>query len=78
MKLVQEHLDRLCCPVCFGVLRLRALPAGEAIDCQACGRRYPVHDGLPVLLADRATRPADGPPDPAQAADPDEDRPPVL
>ena len=51
---MQEHLDRLACPDCFGALRLQ----GEAIDCLDCGRRYPVHDGLPVLIADRATLPA--------------------
>lgn len=50
MELVQEHLDRVVCPVCFGRLTL----GSAGIDCGGCGRRYPVVDGLPVLIASRA------------------------
>ena len=56
MRITQEHLDRFCCPVCFGALRLT--PA--TVDCLACARRYPIHDGLPVLIASRAL-PSDDP-----------------
>lgn len=38
------------CPACRGVLGT----AGEAVVCGACGRRYPVEDGIPVLLQERA------------------------
>ena len=56
MRLTQPHLDQLACPVCFGHLLL--LPAH--IDCEGCGRRYPIVDGLPVLIASRATVPETG------------------
>jgi uncharacterized protein YbaR (Trm112 family) len=49
-KLTQADLRWLVCPVCHGPLEL----AGEAIACGGCKRRYPLVDGLPVLLADRA------------------------
>lgn len=44
-------LDLLACPVCFG--RLVLAPA--YIDCTQCARRYPIVDGLPVLIASRAS-----------------------
>jgi hypothetical protein len=44
------ELERLVCPVCHQKLR-----AGDnAVVCTGCSRRYPVVDGIPVLLADRA------------------------
>jgi hypothetical protein len=49
-KLTQADLRWLVCPVCHGLLQL----AGEAIRCVGCQRRYPLVDGLPVLLAGRA------------------------
>jgi len=45
-------LEQLACPVCFGDLRLDA--SGERICCVGCGRAYPLIDGIPVLIADRA------------------------
>ena len=51
-KLTQADLRWLVCPVCHGPLQL----AAETIGCTACGRRYPLVDGLPVLLANRALR----------------------
>ena len=44
------HLDLLVCPVCHGSLTL----AGEVVICTSCHRRYPIVDGLPVLIASRA------------------------
>ena len=42
----------MVCPVCYGALRF-----GESnVVCGACGRIYPVVDGIPVLIADRATQ----------------------
>jgi uncharacterized protein YbaR (Trm112 family) len=49
-SLTEEHLRRIVCPVCHQSLQLEE----EAIRCQGCGKRYPVVDGIPVLLADRA------------------------
>ncbi len=48
-RLLQE-LERLVCPVCHA--RLRA--DGQFVLCTACSRRYPVLDGIPVLLESRA------------------------
>jgi hypothetical protein len=43
-------LSELACPVCRGELRLDAL----RLVCAGCGRGYPVIDGIPVLIAERA------------------------
>jgi uncharacterized protein len=43
-------LEWLACPACFGGLRV-----GDAqLVCMGCGRAYPVVDGIPVLIAERA------------------------
>ncbi|MGP8253227.1 MAG: Trm112 family protein [Terracidiphilus sp.] len=43
-------LSRMACPACHGELRL-----GEGkVGCADCGRAYPVIDGIPVLIAERA------------------------
>jgi uncharacterized protein len=44
-------LDQLACPVCMGDLRLD----GDSVACGNCGRAYPIVDGIPVLIAERAT-----------------------
>jgi uncharacterized protein len=46
-------LQRLACPACMGRLRLE----GSRIECAACGRLYPLIDGIPVLIADRSVLP---------------------
>jgi hypothetical protein len=43
-------LEQLACPACQGELAL----AGGAIRCRGCGRSYPLIDGIPVLIAERA------------------------
>ncbi|HEX4652455.1 MAG TPA: Trm112 family protein [Granulicella sp.] len=55
-KLTEADLRWVVCPVCLGSLHLagEGQLAGEAIRCVGCQRRYPVVDGLPVLLANRA------------------------
>lgn len=46
-------LGLLACPACKKALTYR--PSGpEALDCLACRKRYPVEDGIPVLLAAEA------------------------
>jgi uncharacterized protein YbaR (Trm112 family) len=49
-SLTAEDLRRIVCPVCHQPLQLEE----AAIRCQGCGRCYPIVDGIPVLLADRA------------------------
>ena len=51
-------LELLCCPAfedgadCHGDLEERPL----GLFCLKCGRLYPVEDGIPVMLQDKATR----------------------
>ena len=47
-------VSQLACPVCFGNLNLN----GTQLLCGSCGRAYPVIDGIPVLVAERAQKPA--------------------
>jgi len=52
---IHEVLKLLVCPACQAKLAL----AEATVDCGGCGRRYPVVDGIPILLVERAaTRPA--------------------
>jgi uncharacterized protein YbaR (Trm112 family) len=45
-----DELSWVVCPVCHKELR-----AGDgSVECSGCGRRYPIVDGIPVLLAERA------------------------
>jgi hypothetical protein len=48
--LLASVLDQLACPACFGDLRLD----GPRILCKGCGRVYPIVDGIPVLIVERA------------------------
>lgn len=46
-------LELIACPACHA-----ALTAERAeLACTGCGRRYPVRDGIPVLLLDEARLP---------------------
>jgi glycosyltransferase involved in cell wall biosynthesis/SAM-dependent methyltransferase/uncharacterized protein YbaR (Trm112 family) len=40
----------LCCPVC----RKELQSGGSSLDCPACGRSYPITDGIPLLVPDLA------------------------
>jgi len=48
--LTGEDLRWIVCPVCHQALQFEA----ALLRCQGCGRGYPIVDGIPVLLADRA------------------------
>lgn len=50
----QDLLDILACPACRAEVRLE----GERIVCTSCGLRYPIRDGIPILLVDEAERPS--------------------
>jgi uncharacterized protein YbaR (Trm112 family) len=43
-------VSQLACPACLGDLRL----VEDRLVCAGCGRGYPVVDGIPVLIAERA------------------------
>jgi len=49
----QWLLEIMCCPVpeCRGDLELRADIL--RLVCKKCGRRYPIRDGIPVMLMKR-------------------------
>jgi uncharacterized protein YbaR (Trm112 family) len=50
MELVQELLDILACPKCKGPLQ----DAGDALVCQSCRLKYPIREGIPILLVEEA------------------------
>ena len=45
-------LEILICPACAG--RIRELAEESGLECVACGRIYPVRDGIPVLLVEES------------------------
>ena len=45
-----EFMKRLACPACKAALKLER----EKLCCAQCGRRYPIRDGVPILLLDEA------------------------
>ncbi len=53
MSLPKDLLDILVCPKCKGDLEYRLEPAEELV-CHACGLRYAVDDGIPIMLIDEA------------------------
>ena len=44
--MMDEMLQLLVCPVDHARLDLN----GDGLVCQACGRRYPIEDGVPNML----------------------------
>ena len=49
-----ELLDILACPCCRGRLLQTADVSG--LDCPACNLRFPVREGIPVMLAEEARK----------------------
>jgi uncharacterized protein YbaR (Trm112 family) len=52
MSLPAQIRELLACPKCHGALRDGA--AGASLECPACSLRFPVRDGIPVMLLDQA------------------------
>jgi hypothetical protein len=52
MELDKDLLEILACPVCKGPLRMDE----SSLVCTSCRLRYPIRDGIPVLLAEEAER----------------------
>ncbi|GBD18000.1 MAG: Trm112 family protein [Thermomicrobium sp.] len=50
-----ELLEILACPACHGQLELHE----QRLVCLSCQRRYPIEDGIPILLVDEAELPPD-------------------
>jgi uncharacterized protein YbaR (Trm112 family) len=60
VQLDQQLLEILACPSDdHAALRSGTPedPDADVLTCTSCGRRYPVTDGIPVLLLDEATEP---------------------
>jgi uncharacterized protein len=56
MAVDQKLLDILVCPNCHGAVEYSGTT--DEIACQGeCGYRYPVRDGIPVMLIDEAIKP---------------------
>jgi uncharacterized protein YbaR (Trm112 family) len=45
-------LAQLACPACHGELRHE----GTRLRCMSCSRGYPIVEGIPVMIVDRAER----------------------
>jgi len=58
VSLDPELLEILVCPNDRG--EIEYLQAEEIIVCSTCGYRYPVRDGIPVMLIDEAEKPTTG------------------
>ena len=54
MPVDPELLAILACPVDHAPV----VDEGTHLQCSACRRRYPVRDGIPVMLIDEAEAPA--------------------
>jgi len=52
----QELLRILACPACHCRVEL---VDGPALLCQGCGLKYPIRDGIPVMLVEEA-QPTEG------------------
>lgn len=48
----KELLQILACPACRGDVELK----DNKIVCLKCGRRYPIKNGIPVMLVDEAEK----------------------
>ena len=46
----KELLSVLACPCCKGDVELK----DYKIVCKKCGKKYPIRDGIPVMLIDEA------------------------
>ncbi len=46
----KELLEILACPAC----KAPVVEREERLVCTRCGRRYPIRDGIPVMLIDEA------------------------
>ena len=46
----KEVLAILACPACKAAVECK----GDKIVCVQCGRKYPVKDGIPIMLVDEA------------------------
>jgi len=46
----KELIDILACPACKKDVELK----GDKIVCKSCGKKYPIKNGIPIMLIDEA------------------------
>ena len=71
MGLDKELLKFLVCPVDKG--ELEVVDSGNKLRCKKCSRKYPVRDGIPVMLPEEAEEATDGDKPAADDSDSDSD-----
>ena len=52
MAISKELLEIIACPKCGGGLKLSE--DGNFLICESCRIKYPIDDGIPILLVDEA------------------------
>lgn len=52
MMIDREIVEILCCPACRGELK----EEGDFLVCQSCGLKYPIEEGIPILIVEEAKR----------------------
>lgn len=48
----KELLKILACPDCKGDVELK----DNKVVCKKCAKKYPIHNGIPVMLIDKAEK----------------------
>lgn len=59
--MMKELIEILVCPKCRGSLRETEAEGAAGLLCAACGLVYPIQDGIPVMLVDKAIPVAEWP-----------------
>lgn len=54
MEFDNKLLEILACPKCKGDLEL--VVTNDALDCRVCKLRYPIREGIPVMLIEEAEK----------------------
>jgi len=52
----QELLDILVCPAC----KAKVVLEGEMLACHHCGRKYPIRNGIPIMLIEEGDKALEG------------------
>ncbi len=55
MAVSEKLLDILACPACESRPKVELVDG--ALHCKECGRVYPIENGIPIMLVDKAVRP---------------------
>jgi hypothetical protein len=50
----KELIDILACPSCED--RPRVEPKEDGLHCPKCGRIYPIENGIPIMLVEKASK----------------------